>query len=605
MSIKRAADFIRCVALDMIDKANSGHQGIVLGMADVMTVLWSRHLRYQKGHSSRDRFVLSAGHGSALLYSTLFSIGEISKKELGTFRQIHSNLPGHPEKSDIVEMTTGPLGQGIAWAVGMAKAETLLEENYNTYVIASDGDLMEGISHEACSLAGKWKLNKLIVLWDDNEITIDGSTELSRDDHVVLMFQSYGWNVIEINGNDIPEIDHAIENAKSNDRPTFIRCKTTIGYGSKYANDERVHGKVLNSEDIQDVKKHFDMHYEDFTMPDDIEKFWGNVIQENRDFFAHKSNKITDKKVYSCDKKIHHELEKDISTREASGIILSDLAEKYNEIVFGSADLGISTNTKINQNYISFGVREHGMCAISGGMTLSGLKACCATFLVFTDYARPVLRLAALMKVPLITIATHDSLALGEDGPTHQPIEQLDSLRLIPGLNVFRPCNGLEVLWSWEQALNNEEPSVLALSRQKLKYIPNSYNKIRSAYIIQKHNNKLKMTLVATGSEVPLACEVAEYFENSGIGVNVVSVVSTDLFDKESDKYKKEVFGSEYIVFIEASTANIWYKYAKNHSLIIGLNDFGMSGKGSDVMDHFGFSSDKIIKKIHKSFPAL
>ncbi len=595
---KNAANFIRCIALDIIDKANSGHQGIVLGMADVMTVLWSKHLKFKKNHDCRDRFVLSAGHGSALLYSTLYCINEIEKEDLNTFRQIHSDLPGHPEKSDIIEMTTGPLGQGIAWAVGMAKAETFTNKNYYTYVVASDGDLMEGISHEACSLAGKWNLNKLIVFWDDNEITIDGSTHLSREDQIPLTFKSYNWDIIEINGNNIEEIDDAINKAKNNKKPTLIRCKTIIGYGSNYENDERIHGKILNSKDVEDLKNKFNINYDNYEVPLEIKKFWDKVIKNNESYFANKENQISENKTYGYDENIYQKLQKDMPTREASGIILEHLSEKYDDIIFGSADLGLSTNTKVSEKYISFGVREHGMTAISGGMTLSGFKACCATFLAFTDYARPALRLAALMRVPMIFIATHDSIALGEDGPTHQPIEHLESLRLIPNLNVFRPSNGLETLWSWIAALNSDFPSVLVLSRQKIKNINVDYKNIKPAYMIQGENNA-KITIIATGSEVPLACEIADELNDLKQSSKVISMISTDLFEKESSKYKSEIFSSEYIICIEASNSNIWYKYAFGKKLlVINIEEFGLSGKGKDIMDHFGFTKEKILAKI-------
>ncbi|QEK38288.1 transketolase [Candidatus Cytomitobacter indipagum] len=633
---RRAANFLRCVALDMIDIANSGHQGIVLGMADVMTVLWSDHLNFQKQHSNRDRFVLSAGHGSALLYSTLYCMEEIDRKDLYTFRKIHSNLPGHPEKDDLVEVSTGPLGQGIAWAIGMAKAEQLKNMDYFTYVLASDGDLMEGISHEACSLAGKWKLNKLIVFWDDNEITIDGSTELSRSDQIPMTFKSYNWNVIEIDGHNIGEIDLAILSAKKSDKPTLIRCKTIIGRGSKYEKSEKIHGKILDKEDINEMKRNYCMEYTDFMTPPDIKCFWNNVIERNNGYFTNKNDennvkannrseknanfendiknninttneKMKNEKYYKVSESISHLLEKDISTREASGIVLKNLSERHNDIVFGSADLGISTNTMIDENYISFGVREHGMTAITGGITLSGLKGCCATFFVFTDYARPAIRMAALMKIPMIFIATHDSVSVGEDGPTHQPIEHLESFRVMPNLNVFRPSNGLEVAWAWEQALHSELPSILVLSRQKIKRI-NSEEEIKSAYTIKKFHRKIHnishnytVKIIGTGSEVELAYETASLLmkKHENLNIDVISMISTNLFDKEE---RFEALECDLLVCIELSNSHIWYKYRQyaKDILVLGVQNFGFSGKAKDIMNHLGFTPENICKEISK-----
>ncbi len=656
--IKRAANMLRCIALDMIDNANSGHQGIVLGMADVAAVLWSMHLKFQRKHSNRDRFILSAGHGSALLYATLYCMNEIELNDLLGFRKIGSELAGHPEKSDLIEMTTGPLGQGIAWAVGIAKAEKLKCLNYYTYVLASDGDLMEGISYEACALAGKWNLNKLIVFWDDNEITIDGSTDLSRVEQVTLSFKSYNWNVIEIDGHNVNEINNAILQAQESDKPTLIRCKTIIGYGSNYERSEKIHGKVMKKVDIDLIKEKFSTHYNDFQIPPDVRQFWDNVIKNNTEYFTNLSNKSNNEIIksnsrYLVDNKVKDQIKKDMSIRVASGIILNNLAEKYDDIVFGSADLGASTNTMINGRYIAFGVREHAMTAITGGMVLSGLKACCATFLVFTDYARPAIRLAALMKIPLIFIATHDSIAVGEDGPTHQPIEHLDSLRLIPNLRVFRPSNGLEVAWAWEMALNSEYPSILVLSRQKIRYIEYdacSSNNIEASYFIKKYANiknshelaanKYNIKIIATGSEVPLSCDVADAVggllrlcampqesimnsygaktnsdnqvhlhktqpgskdhANIDYNIDVISMISTDLFDRFHDDQKKTILESDLLVCIEASHSNIWYKYGvySKNILVIGISEFGLSGKGDEVMAHFGFEKDKIVAKI-------
>ncbi|USO00870.1 MAG: transketolase [Alphaproteobacteria bacterium] len=626
-TLKQAANVMRCIALDIIDFAGSGHQGIVLGMADVMSILWAKHINFQKQHPLRDRFILSAGHGSALLYAALHCMNLIKQEELYSFRKSFSNLPGHPEKNEIIEMSTGPLGQGLAWAVGIAKAEQEKNVGYYTYVIASDGDLMEGICHEACSLAGTWKLRKLIVFWDDNEITIDGSTTLARNDQVTQCFSSYNWNIIEIDGHNLEEIDKAIIQAKHSDKPTLVRCKTIIGYGSNYEKNEKIHGKVLNKQEVIDLQNKFIPDYKPFTIPQVTKELWDSVIKKNKEYFLTNRDlsKTNDKVTYHIPNDVKKRLLEDMATREFSGIILQYLSEKYDNIFIGSADLGKSTNTMVNTNYIHYGIREHAMTAIAGGITLAGYKSICATFLVFTDYAKPAIRLAALMKTPLIFIATHDSIGVGEDGPTHQPIEQLDGLRLIPNLNVFRPSNGLEVAWSLEKALNSEFPSIIALSRQKIisskilqHYIKNDsiqdinnyYSRIDSAYTIYDSHNKNEttylITIAATGSEVPIAFDIANIIEQNHheVRVRVISVVCTNMLDANG-LLQKTLFESDLLVCIEASNSNIWYKYGRfaKQLLVIGIKQFGISGNADDVMTHFGFNPTEIYKQIKQTLP--
>ncbi len=582
--LKEMSSAVKAHALDAIRGAGSGHVGIVLGAVDIITTIYANFLR-----RGQDKFVLSAGHGSALLYSVLklagYDIGD-----LRSFRKI-GGLPGHPEFGlDGVFATTGPLGQGVGNAVGMALAAKIKKSDERVYCLCSDGDLMEGVSAEAITFAGRYKLDNLVLLWDDNGISIDGQALTDID--MAGRMTAAGWKVLRVSGNDFNKIDKALNDSFSARSPVFIQCKTIIGRDSSLAGTRAAHGFALpDSEMMRLVEK--------FISPMG-ESLWASVAKDAPAKYVLNQADV-------CPKNIKiPSVEEDISSRELSGMFLQELVSNGVSLIGGSADLSSSTCAKtkahvsilprkFSGNFIDYGVREHAMGAIMNGLAASGLRPYGSTFLVFSDYMRPSIRLAALSGLPVIYIFTHDSIAVGADGPTHQPVEQLASLRLIPNLNVFRPCNGAEVAYSWCTAISDiRKPSAIILSRQKIKQIetPKDADISRGAYVIHKaRTGRIRGTIIATGSEVPLAVSVAERL---GTDVQVVSMPSVATFRAQSRKYKSEILRG-YIVAIEAASTAPWFEFA---DAVVGLDSFGISGDGDSVYSHFGFDTDAIVRDI-------
>ena len=580
------ANAIRFLSIDAVEKANSGHPGMPMGMADVATILFKYFLKFNPKNPSwlnRDRFVLSAGHGSMLLYSLLYLTGykSVSLNSIKKFRQLNSICAGHPEyqPNSGIETTTGPLGQGISNAVGFALAEEILKKkfgkeiiNHKTYVIAGDGCLMEGISHEALSLAGHLKLKNLIMLFDNNSISIDGPTSLAVSDNYRKRFESYNWNFIEIDGHNEKQIFKAFKKAKNSTKPVCISCKTKIGYGSPNKSGKAIaHGSPLGKDEIKLVRKKLNWNYSPFVVPKKIMKEWNNVGKKGaylenkwKRLFA-KKKKIINKYFNTTVNSKFNKLKKDVTnnleplaTRKSSELILKKIFSSSNNIIGGSADLAGSNNTKTNfhkiikpnnfdGNYIHYGVREHAMSGIMNGLSLhSKIIPYGGTFLIFSDYCKSSIRLSALMKTRVIYIMTHDSIGLGEDGPTHQPIEQLSGLRAIPNLNVFRPADTTETLECWQLALKNiKTPSIIALTRQKLEQVRikfNSSNKCAlGAYEISRTNKNIKLTIVATGSEVNLATKLSHKLAKQKIYSKVISMPCQEIFDKQSKAYKNKI----------------------------------------------------------------
>ena len=644
--VSQLANCIRFLAIDAVQKANSGHPGMPMGMADIATVLYEKHLKFDPSDPrwiDRDRLILSNGHGSMLLYSCLYLTGykDINLEDIKNFRQLKSPTAGHPEYGELdgIETTTGPLSQGLSNGVGFAIAEKKLSSslgqdliNHYTYVFAGDGCLMEGLSHEACSLAGHLKLNKLIVFFDDNSISIDGPLSLSSSDDVVQRFKSYNWNILTINGHNHDEIDSAIINAKSSDKPTLICCKTKIGFGSpNKESTSSSHGSPLGSEEIELTRKNLNWDHDQFIIPDDLLEKWrgfakknievkNNWENKNKDFFNSedftkffnlkledktKEEIINFKKTYAAD-------ETKYATRKASEKSLELLDNHIQNFIGGSADLTGSNNTKTsemsifnaynyNGSYIYYGIREHAMAGVMNGLALhGGIRAYGGTFLVFSDYCRPSIRLAALMNIPVIYVMTHDSIGLGEDGPTHQPVEHLAALRAIPNLKVIRPCDMIETIESWEIALETKSPTILALTRQGLptfkreSYDKNMVNK--GAYVI-KNNSDYHASIFASGSEVEIAVEASNKLEEKNMKLRVISFPSMELFENQDENYKKEIIGEKPLFAVEAGVINGWEKYI-NHKNFIGMSSFGASGPYKDVYKHFGITSDDICEKI-------
>tara|TARA_B110000914_G_scaffold212463_1_gene213437 strand:- start:937 stop:2940 length:2004 start_codon:yes stop_codon:yes gene_type:complete len=654
VKFNQLANAIRFLSIDAVQKANSGHPGMPMGMADVATVLFKYHLRFNPKNPdwiNRDRFILSAGHGSMLLYSLLYLCGyeSISIDDIKNFRQLNSICAGHPEykKGTGIETTTGPLGQGLGNAVGMAIAEEILRKKFGstivdnkTYVIASDGDLMEGISHETMSLAGHLKLKNLIVFFDNNKISIDGSTSLSVSDNYKKRFEAYGWNFLDINGHNEKQISKAISKASKSNKPTLISCKTIIGFGSPNKSGKASsHGSPLGDEEIALVRKKLKWSDEPFTLDKDILNTWreigrkGAKLEDKWNLILGKKNskiqsEIKDVYINSSIKDLENliknektkyfESKPSMATRQCSSTVIESVSNILPQLIGGSADLSGSNNTKtknskiINSknfdgNYIHYGVREHGMAAVMNGLALySGFIPYGGTFLIFSDYCKPSIRLSALMGLNVIYIFSHDSIGLGEDGPTHQPIEQLTGLRAIPNLNVFRPADINETLECWQIALKNKNtPSAIALSRQKLPYINPSNseeNKCeKGAYVVKITSHDNKVTLVASGSEVELALNVQTALKQYNIESKVISMPCQDLFDKQADSFKKDILDKDsLIVTIEAGSVSSWEKYSGDKGISLGVNNFGESAPYQKVYDHFNLSEEKIVTTIQE-----
>ncbi|MGP1939631.1 MAG: transketolase [Arsenophonus sp. ET-DL9-MAG3] len=657
ISHKVLANVIRFLSIDAIQKAKSGHPGAPMGMADIAEVLWRTFINHNPTNPNwinRDRFVLSNGHSSMLLYSLLHLTGyDLSIEELKNFRQLYSKTPGHPEYNYTpgVETTTGPLGQGIANAVGFAIAERTLAAQFNrqnytivdhyTYVFMGDGCMMEGISHEVCSLAGKLKLGKLIVFYDDNGISIDGNVDGWFTDNTGQRFISYHWHVIEdIDGHDSKKIKLAIEEARNvTDKPSLLICKTIIGYGSLHkADSEEAHGSPLGEIEIEKIRISLKWPYPPFEIPSDIYHAWdARKIGQKKESNWHEKftayQKVFPQLASEFIRRVKGELPanwqviinnlavelqhnpKNISSRKASQNTLEVIGKVLPELLGGSADLTSSTLTMwsaskpINNvqegNYIHYGVREFGMSAIMNGIALhGGFIPYAATFLMFVEYARNAVRMAALMKIHSIFIYTHDSIGLGEDGPTHQPIEQLANLRMTPNISTWRPCDQVESVIAWQYAIeNNDRPTALIFSRQNLNQqvydTKQLTNIIKGAYILRDSKGKPALILIATGSEVELAVKAYEQLTAEGYKVRVVSMPSTDTFDKQEQSYRELVLPTSITarLAIEAGIADFWYKYIGTAGVIIGMHTFGKSAPADVLFKEFGFSVENVIEK--------
>ncbi|MDE3841224.1 transketolase (plasmid) [Bacillus methanolicus] len=650
---------IRTLSIDAIEKVGSGHPGMPMGAAPMAYTLWTKFMNYNPSNPNwfnRDRFVLSAGHGSMLLYSLLHLTGyDLSLEDLKNFRQWGSKTPGHPEFGHTpgVDATTGPLGQGIAMAVGMAMAERHLASKYNrdkfniidhyTYSICGDGDLMEGVSAEAASLAGHLKLGRLIVLYDSNDISLDGDLHMSFSESVQDRFKAYGWQVLRVeDGNDIDSIAKAIAEAKNNeDQPTLIEVKTIIGYGSPNKGGKSdSHGSPLGKDEIKLVKEHYNWKYEeDFYIPEEVKEYfrelkeaaekkeqaWNELFAQYKKAYPALAKELEQAingelpEGWDADVPVYHVGEHKLATRSSSGEVLNALAKNVPQLLGGSADLASSNKTllKGEANFsaadysgrnIWFGVREFGMGAAVNGMALhGGVKVFGATFFVFSDYLRPAIRLSALMKLPVIYVFTHDSVAVGEDGPTHEPIEQLASLRAMPGISTIRPADGNETAAAWKLALESkDEPTALILSRQDLPTLVDSekaYEGVKKgAYVISEAKGEVAGLLLASGSEVALAVEAQVALEKEGIYVSVVSMPSWDRFEKQSDAYKESVLPKNVKarLGIEMGASLGWSKYVGDNGNVLAIDQFGASAPGDKIIEEYGFTVENVVSHFKK-----
>jgi len=640
------ANAIRFLSIDAVQKANSGHPGMPMGMADVCTVLFRHFLKFDPSRPdwiNRDRFVLSAGHGSMLLYALLHLTGykSVSLDDIKNFRQLNSICAGHPEyeKGTGIETTTGPLGQGIANAVGFAISEEILKSkkgkdiyNHKTYVVAGDGCLMEGISHEALSLAGHLKLKNLVMFFDNNSISIDGPTSLAVSDNYKKRLEAYGWDYIDINGHNEKQIFKAIKKCQNAKRPTVIACKTTIGFGSpNKSGKSSAHGSPLGDEEIQLVRKKLKWKHAPFEIPKEILQEWRSVGENGKKEVkkwekkaGSKLKKITDKnsqkltKLFADAKNMAIKESKPMATRKSSEDILNLLTVHMPELIGGSADLAGSNNTKTKSqkiikpgnfagSYIHYGVREHAMCGIMNGIALHGeLIPYGGTFLIFSDYCKPSIRLSALMKQRVVYVMTHDSIGLGEDGPTHQPVEQITGLRAIPNLNVFRPADTIETIECWDLALRQTNtPSVLSLTRQNLKLLRTNNDQINKcsygAYEIYRSNPEINLTIIATGSEVEIAVEASQQLAKENIHSKVISMPCQELFEQQESSYKKNLLEETTAkISIEAASTMGWKKYTGNQGVELGIDTFGKSAPYKKIYEHFKLTSNNIIQQAKK-----
>ena len=644
--LKKIIDNIRALGIDMIDNAKSGHPGIVLGAAPIIATLYANHINIDVKNDkwiNRDRFVMSAGHGSALLYATLFMSGfDIPFDELEKFRQLDSTLPGHPEINITkgVDVSTGPLGEGIATSVGLAIGECYLRQHfskeiidYYTYVLCGDGDLMEGISYEACSLAGLLGLNKLIVLYDSNDVTLDGALKTSFNENIKQRFEAMNWNYLLVSdGENTQLIDEAITKAKNGtlpNKPTIIEIKTVIGKYSKNEGTSLVHGSPLEKNDIIAIKKKLGLRETAFTISLESKDAFNNMIvsrtQDKINLWNEKINTLSVDLTNDFNTLINNKLPiklKDIyynfpddgkdATRNVSGKVINSIAENYPFFIGGSADVSKSTTARINNTLdfsaitpggknINFGIRENAMAAIANGLALSNLTPFVSTFFSFSDYLKPGLRMTALMDLPVIYVFTHDSISVGEDGPTHQPVEQLASLRAIPNFDTYRPADANEVIGTYKAILELRKPAAIVLGRNKVRIedSTSSAEVINGAYIVKKEIKKLEAIIIATGEEVELAINIYNNLLEKGYGIRIVSMPSMSRFEKQEEKYKREILPDNTLTFvIEASSSESWYKYVKNSDCLFTIDNFGSSGKREDVLRKYGFTIDKIQAKI-------
>jgi len=648
---QRMADAIRFLAMDGVQAANSGHPGMPMGMADAAVALFADHIHVDPmcpTWPDRDRFILSAGHGSMLHYALNHLLGykDMDAGQLKQFRQLGARTAGHPEygHADGIETTTGPLGQGITTAVGMALAERRLASQFGralvdhyTYVIAGDGCLMEGISHEAIDMAGHLKLGRLIVLWDDNDISIDGNTDIATSTNQLARFKAAGWQVTRVDGHDSDAVSAAIDVAKKSRKPSLIACKTVIGFGAPtLAGSHKTHGAPLGDDEIQATRTALGWDHPPFEIPSDIRSLWQEIATRGLDMRTHWQSRLDSSvkksrferamsgelpkalatRMRRYKKQLKAELPK-VASRQASQMALEVINAAVPTMVGGSADLTGSNLTKTSQmhsitpgnyrgNYVHYGIREHAMGAVMNGMALhGGMIPYGGTFLVFSDYMRGSMRLSALMKQRVIYVLTHDSIGLGEDGPTHQPIEHLAMLRATPNMNVYRPCDAVETAEAWEIALESSEtPSVMALSRQGLPTVrterTNENLTQKGGYILRNVRGARDITVMATGSEVAIALDAADVLRDQGYNVAVVSMPCWELFDQQSDQYRQSVLGSAPRIAIEALIGFGWDRYLRTQDVFIGMHDFGASGPAPELYQHFGITKERICETAHR-----